>query len=157
MAVILYWGLLILCLGTLVGLLLLKKLSIVDFLVWLLAVALGSLTDGLMSDILGLYDYITDIHWLSNTYQLPYTFIAYPAVGIVYGKLIPRRGGVFKYCMYVLSWVVLFDLVEMLIVKPAGLILYHGWKIIPCSTPTYAITFVSILFLYRHMRRLISR
>ncbi len=157
MAFILYWGLLILCLGTLSVLLLLKKLSTVDFLVWMLAVVLGSLTDGIMSDVLGLYDYITEIHWLSNAYQQPYTFIAYPTVGIVYGKLIPRQGGPIKYCVYVLFWVVLFDLVELLIVKPAGLILYHGWKIIPCSTPTYVITFVSILFFYRHMGRLIYR
>lgn len=147
-----FWTLFALVVITTGVILAIKKVRFIDVQLMLMISALALACDMLFCKQFDLY------HYISNDYQGWYSFWAnlfiVPAWGLLFIKFAPKSN--IGIAFYTVVWAAASTFFELYIVKPIGIILYHGWSIIPHSAIGFLLVLTWTYVYYRLMLRYCS-
>ncbi len=121
------------------------KVGFIDIQAMILVIAAGFILDMVLSNLLGLF------YWVSIEHQLFYSMWAclliYPSTAFLYLKLLPVRIG--RSIIYTLLFTLLLTLLELFILKPLQIVQYPIWRITPWSPIGYIFVLICVQFYYR--------
>jgi hypothetical protein len=118
-----------------------KKLKFIDIQLMLMIAAFALSCDMIFCKQYSLYHYISTDY--EGWYSYWANFFIVPAWGFLFIKFVPK--GNTKAAVYIVMWTAASTLFELLVVKPLGIVQYHGWRIISYSTIGY---FFFLIWIY---------
>ncbi|WP_139264231.1 CBO0543 family protein [Clostridium magnum] len=129
-----------------------KKLGVPDFIVVLTLMALVGIVHSLLVSQLHLYYYVSKE--ATHVYFIFYDIVVYPALAILFIRFLFIKRTVRYMIIYNIFWICFMTLFELLVVKPAGIIVYTGWRIIPQSIYFYSLAYPLFAVYYIKLKKL---
>lgn len=129
-----------------------KKLGIADFIVILTLMSLVGILHSLLGNQFHLYYYVSKK--LNNAYFVFYDIVVYPALAILFIRYLLIKRTLRYIIIYNILWICFMTLFELLIVKPMGIVVYTGWRIIPKSIYFYGIAYPLATLYYIRLKKL---
>ena len=126
-----------------------KKMRFIDVQLIIMTAALALSCDMLLCKQFDLYHYISLDY--KGWYSLWANIVIVPAWGFLFIKLLPKSN--LGAALYITVWTLTSTLFELFVVKPVGVVVYHGWNIIPYSLIGF---FLVLTWIYTYYRILIS-
>ncbi len=114
-----------------------KQITFIDLQIIIMIIAVTMSLDMLLCKQFNLYHYVNDY---KGWYSFWANFIIAPSLGILFIKFIPESPG--KIALYIIIWSVLLTALELFILKPANIVIYHGWRPFPYSLVGYILCFI---------------
>lgn len=146
MANVSFWSLFSIMLLINILLILNKKLDFSYFIIVLTLMSVSGIIHSLLANQLQLYYYVSKN--LTHLYFIFYDIVVYPTFAMLFIRFIPIQKKVKDIIIYNIIWVCFMTLFELLIVKPTGIIVYTGWKIIPDSIVFYGLSYPLVTLYY---------
>ncbi len=115
-----------------------KKITFIDLQIIIMIIAVTMSLDMLFCKQFNLYNYVNTDY--KGWYSFWANFIIAPSLGIIFVKFIPESPG--KIALYIIIWSVLLTALELFILKPATIVIYHGWRPFPYSLIGYILCFI---------------
>jgi hypothetical protein len=97
-------------------------------------------------------------HYIGYEYKGWYSFWAnlfiVPAWGLLFIKFLPKSH--LGTALHIVAWTAASVIFELLVIKPLGIVLYHGWGIILHSSIGFVLLLIWIYVYYQLMLRYYS-
>lgn len=114
-----------------------RKPQFTDLIIYVMTACIAVYFDIILAEFFKVYCYIN--REKSLFYSTIYATFVYPAINYQYIAFITKWQ--WSKILYVLLWTVLLTIIEIVIIRPFGIIVYTGWEIIPWSPIIYILTF----------------
>lgn len=125
-----------------------RPLTFKQVVIAITAIGYSLLYEIVFGELMGLYHYITPEK--SLTYIILSALLIYPIIEVIYTLFLPEK---LKHVLiYTAAWTA-FMLVFEVASFYAGTVVLTGWRVIPWSIVTYAVTFGWINMLFRYMKK----
>lgn len=129
-----------------------KGFTFIDLQLVVMIIAVSFYFDMIFCKWLNYYAYVVN-HDLKAFYSLVFCVIGYPALGIIFIKMIPSSKG--KIILYILGNSAALTILELLTV-PLGIVLYDKWRIIPYSPLIYVLSYTWTYYYYQILKQYIG-
>lgn len=126
-----------------------KKITFIDLQIIIMIVAITMSLDMIFCKQLDLYHYVNADY--EGWYSFFANFIISPSLGIIFIKFIPKS--LRNIVLYILIWLVLLTGLELFILKPTDIVIYHGWRPFPHSFIGYILAFLLEYIYYEILKK----
>lgn len=130
-----------------------KKLNFLDFVIILSLMSSIGILNSLLSEQFQLYYYVSKN--LTHVYFVLYDIVVYPTFAILFTQFLLIKKAKVYIIIYNITWICFMTLFELLIIKPMGIIVYTGWRIIPYSPIFYMVSYPLVTLYYIKLRKIL--
>lgn len=125
-----------------------RPLTFKQVVIAIAAIGYSLLYETVLGELMGLYHYI--IPEKSLKYIIISALLIYPIIEVIYSLFLPEKPR--HALIYTTAWIAFMLAFEAASLY-TGTVVLTGWKVIPWSIVTYAITFGWINLLFRYMKK----